>query len=108
MAGEIVFADRAADLLEHGQRLARRVQGLAPPPNEFARPGQGVDHVPLVLFGDRRKAHHLPILLRQHVTDQIVLVQPVHDQHDRPTLPVVEARVEGVVEPFVGRPPLGL
>ena len=108
MAGEIVFADRAADLLEHGQRLARRVQGLAPPPNEFARPGQGVDHVPLVLFGDRRKAHDFPILLCQHVTDQIVLVQPVHDQHDRPTLPVVEARVEGVVEPFVGRPPLGL
>jgi hypothetical protein len=28
----------------------------------------------LVLFGDRREAHNLPILLRQHMADQIVLL----------------------------------
>ncbi len=35
-------------------------------------------------------------------------MQPVHDQDDRPLLLVVEAAVERVVEPFVGRPALGL
>jgi hypothetical protein len=59
-------------------------------------------------LGDRRKAEDLPILLRQHVADQIVLVQPVHDQDDGARLLVVEARVEGMVEPLVGGPPLGL
>ena len=62
----------------------------------------------LVVLGDRRKAHDLPILLRQYVADQIVLVQPVHDHHDRTLLLVVEATVEGMVEPLVGRPPLAL
>jgi hypothetical protein len=43
LAGEIVFADPrdkpgdAADLLEHRQRLARRIQGLALPAGEDAR-----------------------------------------------------------------------
>jgi len=32
LAGDIVFADRLADLLEHVERFARRVQGLALPP----------------------------------------------------------------------------
>jgi hypothetical protein len=67
-----LFADRLADPLDHRQRLVRRVQGFAAMPGENPRPGQGVDQVPLVLFGDCRKAHEFPILLRQHVTDQIV------------------------------------
>jgi len=62
----------------------------------------------LVRFGDRRKAYDLPILLGLHMTDEIVLVQPVHDHDDRPVMLVVEARVEGVVEPLVGCPPLSL
>jgi len=84
------------------------VQGLATLSGEDPRAGQGVDPVDLVLFGDRRKAHHFPILLRLHMSDEIILVQPVHDHDDRPILLVVEARVEGVVEPLVGRSPLGL
>jgi hypothetical protein len=84
------------------------MQGLAARPGENSRTGQGVDAVDLVFFGDRRKAHDLPILLRLHMTDQIVLVQPVHDHDDRPVMLVVEARVESVVEPLVRRPPLGL
>ncbi len=35
-------------------------------------------------------------------------MQPVHDHDDRPGVLVVEAAVEGVVEPFVCRPALGL
>jgi len=41
------------------------------------------------------------------VADEIVLVQAVHDQYDGALLLVVEPTVEGMVEPLVGRPPLG-
>jgi hypothetical protein len=68
----------------------------------------GRDPVQLVLVGNRREPHDLPILLRQHVAHQIILVQPVHDQHDGAGKLVVEAAVEGVVIPFVGRPALRL
>jgi hypothetical protein len=89
-------------------RLALEMQGLALPPGEDPRAGQSVDLVPLVGLGDCREAHDLPILLPQHVADQIVLVQPVHDQNDRTLLLVVEPAVEGMVKPLVGRPPLDL
>ena len=36
LAGEIVLADRAADLLEHGERLALGMQGLAICPGDAA------------------------------------------------------------------------
>ena len=42
------------------------------------------------------------------MADQIILMQPVHDQHDRTFLLVVEPAVEGVVELFVDRLSLGL
>ena len=72
LAGEIVFADRAADMLEHGQRLALRVQCLAPPAGEILRPQHRIDDLGLVVLGDPRETHDLPRLLRQHVADEIV------------------------------------
>ena len=56
----------------------------------------------LVGFGDRRKAHDLPRLLREHVADEVVLVQPLHDDDDGAMPLVVEPAVEGVDEPLVG------
>jgi hypothetical protein len=108
LAGEIVFANGPADLLEHLGRLALGMQCLARPPREPPLPPHRLDHKGLVVLGDCREAHDLPILLAQNVADQIILVQPVHDQDDR-TLPlVIEATVEGMVEPLVCRPPLAL
>jgi len=43
----------------------------------------------LALLGDRRAAHDLPIFLGKYVPDQIVLVQPMHDQDDGTLLLVV-------------------
>jgi len=106
LARKIVFADRSADLLEHRERLARRVQGLAAPALKATPPQRAVDEDRLVLLGDRRQTDDLPVLLRQHVANQIVLVQPVHDQHDRTLLLVVQPAVEHVVEPFVGALPV--
>ncbi len=72
------------------------------------RPEERVDQLGLVVLGDCREAHDLPLLLRQHVADEIVFVQPVHDQDDGARQLVVQPAVEGVVEPFVRRLTLGL
>jgi hypothetical protein len=60
----------------------------------------------LVGFGDRWKAQDVPRLLRQHVADKIVLVQPLHDDDDGAVPLVVQTAVERVVKPLVGSPPL--
>jgi hypothetical protein len=68
LAGEIVFADRPADVLEGGKRLARGVQRLAQPPGEALRSPDRLDLVQLVGFGDCREAQDLPRLLLERVT----------------------------------------
>jgi len=103
LAGEIVLTDRAAELLQHLARLALGVQGFTRSAAKDLPPEHGLDPVPLVLVGNRRQAHDLPLLLGQYMAGEVVLVQPVHDQHDRPLPLVVEPAVEGVVVPFVGR-----
>ena len=72
------------------------------------RPNTVSNSVPFVLLGDRRQAHNLPLLLRQYMARQVVLVQPVHDQDDRTRKLVVQSAAERVVVPLVGRLPLGL
>src|SRR5262249_17505474 len=82
---------------EHRAGLAFRLQRLAAPPREMLRPQRRVDLLRLVRLGERREAHDLPRLLRQHMARQIVLVQSVHDQDDRTRELVVEPAVEGLV-----------
>ena len=48
------------------------VQCLAGPPGKRVRPQLRIEGVGLVVLDDRRKAHDLPILLRQHVAREIV------------------------------------
>ena len=60
----------------------------------------------LLGFGDRRKAQNLPGLLRKDVADEVVLVQPLHDDDDGAISLVVELAIKRVIEPFVGRLPL--
>jgi len=79
------------------------MQDLARAAAEGLLPEHGLDPVQLVVLGDRREAHHLPRLLRQYMAGEVILVQPVHDQHDGTGELVVEPAVEGVVVPFVRR-----
>jgi hypothetical protein len=72
LTGEIIFTDCPADLLEHPERLAFGVQCLAPAPGKMPRPPHRLDRPGLVLLGDCREAHDLPVLLGQHVADQII------------------------------------
>ena len=64
------------------------MQGLATGPGNETGLQRRLDQMGLVLLGDCRVANHPPRLLRQYVTDEILLVQPVHDQHD-PSPPLV-------------------
>jgi hypothetical protein len=52
------------------------VQGLALTAREASRFPDRLDVVLLVGFGDRRKAHDLPLLLPEDMADEIVFVQP--------------------------------
>src|SRR6266446_465238 len=67
LAGEIVLADRPADLLEHFGRLARGVQGLALLAAEGLLPEHPLELVQLVVIRDRRQTRHLPRLLRRAI-----------------------------------------
>ena len=49
-----------------------------------------------------------PVLLAEHVADEVVFVQPLHDDDDGAALLIVLPAVEGVVVPLVGGLPLRL
>jgi len=101
LAGKVVLANRATDVLQNGERLARRMQRLARTSGETSRSPDRLDRVHLVGFGDRWKAEDFPRLLAENVADEVVLVQPLHDDDDRATAFVVEPAVEGVEKPLV-------
>jgi hypothetical protein len=77
LAGKIVFAQGAAKLCQHLRRLALRLQGLARFAAKALPSEHGLDPVQFVRLRDRRQAHDVPILLRQHVTGEVVPVQSV-------------------------------
>jgi hypothetical protein len=107
LPGKIVLTDRTADMVEGGKRFAGGMQGLALMAGEAPRPPDRLDRVNLVVLGDRREAHDLPRLLPQDVTDEVILVQALHDDDNGALLLVVLPAVEGVVKPVVGGLPLG-
>ncbi len=102
MAGKVVLANGATDVSENEERLARRVQRLALTARKYCGPQIVSIACTLVGFGDRGKIHNLPWLLSEHVADQVVLVQPLHDDDNRAAAFVVEPAVEGVEIPLVG------
>ena len=96
------------DAVESVERLALGMQRFTAPAGEPSRSPDRLVLVHLVGFGDRRKAHDLPRLLGEHMANEIILVQPLHDDDDGAVALVVEPAVEGVVKPVVGRLPLGV
>jgi len=108
LSGKVVFADCPPDVFQGFERLAIGVQGLALTPREASRSPNRLDLVRLLGFGNRRKAQNLPGLLREDVADEVVFVQPLHDDDDGAVPLVVEPAVEGMVVPIVGGLPLRL
>src|SRR6516162_4225121 len=102
LAREIVFPERPPDAVEGVERLALGVQRLTLPAPEASRSPDRLDPVHLIDFSDRWKSAHLPWLLGEHMADEVVLVQPLHDNHDRAGAFVIEPAVQRVGEPVVG------
>src|SRR5216683_7255283 len=83
---------------------AARDRGARPRPDaarSIAVP-KSLDLVRLLGFGNRRKAQNLPRLLPEDVADEVVFMQPLHDDDDGAVALVVEPAVEGMVVPIVG------
>ena len=89
LTGEMVFADGPTDTGEGVKRLPVGMQRVAPAAPGRAHSPDRLEPVLLIGFGDGRKAEHLPLLLRENMADQIVLVQPLHDDDDGSSLLVV-------------------
>jgi len=77
------------------QRLTLPVPKASQSPDRF-------DPVHLVGFSDRRNAHDLPRLLGEHMADEVVLVQPLHDDDYPAGAFVIEPAVQRVGKPFIG------
>ena len=60
----------------------------------------------LVLLGDGRETEDLPRLLAKDVADEVIFMQPLHDDDDGAMPLVILPAVESVVEPFVAGAPL--
>ena len=60
------------------------MQGFTLPAGKGSWSPDRLDPVHLVRFGDRRKAHDLPLLLGEDMADQVVFVQPLHDDDNGP------------------------
>src|SRR6516165_4590940 len=102
-----IFRSRAISLIDLPlTRCSRRIRPIVSTtsiprhPLETKRAAQQ-SRIQGVNFGRRSPGSGVKFARRN------TLVQPVHDQDDCPLLLVVEATVEGMVEPLVGRPPLG-
>src|SRR5208282_2896804 len=59
------------------------------------------DDVALVDFRDRGQRDDFPAFLFEDMADQVVFMQPLHDDDDRSPVLFVEARVKRIVEPIV-------
>src|SRR6202035_1081712 len=70
----------------------------------FERPAseRRLDDMPFVCLGDRGKRDEVPAFSWRDVPDEIVFVQPLHDDDDYALGFVVQAGIERSVKPFVG------
>ena len=67
------------------KRLARRT-------NEAPSPVRRLERHAFRLLGNRREGQNRPIVLREHMTNEIILMQALHDDDDAAGSLVVEAR----------------
>src|SRR5450755_581755 len=67
-----------------------------------------LNYVVFLLLGDCRKANDPPLALLHHVSDQVILMQALHDNDDAAGALVIESAVKSVVVPLIYRRPLGV
>jgi hypothetical protein len=91
LAGEIVLAHVDADSFQRFERFALRVKRRASHSRERLAAEGRLDEMLFGDFGERREGDDLLLLLLENMADQIVLVQPLHDDDDRAANLIVEA-----------------
>lgn len=47
------------------------------------------------------KRKHVPFLLGQHMTHEIIFMKTLHDQNDDPARLVIEPTIEGIIVPII-------
>ena len=57
--------------------------------------------MPFVFLGDGRETQQPPASLLHNVPDQVVLMQPLHDDDDAARILIIEPAVQGVVVPGI-------
>ena len=55
----------------------------------------------LVLLRDGRETKHVPLFLLQHMPDQVILMQALHDKNDGARYLIIEAADKRVIVPIV-------
>jgi hypothetical protein len=82
LAGKIIFAEARADPAQRLQGFSLGMQRLAGPSFERPASERRLDDMPFVGLGDRGKREDVPAFSSQDVADEIVFVQPLHDDDD--------------------------
>src|SRR5207248_5731791 len=103
LRGEVVLADRFSDMSQGRFGFALRMENVADCALEQASPERTDDVVHLFGFSDRGKHQYVPAFLLQDMTDQVVLMQPLHNDDDAAPRLVIEPAEERVVVPFIDR-----
>jgi hypothetical protein len=108
LAREIVFPHALPHSRQRRERFACGVEGLAFRTSELGIAQNAFDHVSLVFLGNRWEAKDVPVFLVKDMSDQIVLMQALHDHDNGARGLVVEAAQQRIVVPFVDRVAPGL
>jgi len=102
LAREVILANDLPMSIQDLEGLALRVKNI--PNSSYVlyllsqRSPIGKD---LFFFRNCGKTNHRPPLMFENMTDEIVLVKPLHDDNDAAGLLVVEPTQEGVIVPAV-------
>lgn len=101
LPGKVVLAERPAYSLEHRQGFSLRMERFTDSASHRTGLIEGFDDVSFIFFRDGGKSHVLPVFLLQNVPNQIVLMQPLHNNKDAAGLLVIQSAIESVVIPLV-------
>jgi hypothetical protein len=71
------------------ERLSFWVEGVSCSTPELSLAIGSLDQISFIVVGYRWERQHFPTFALQHMTDQVIFMQPLHDQNDAPGALVV-------------------
>jgi len=101
LAGKVILSGVFANNVERKFRFPFRLEDLTGLALKCPLPPRTLDNMRFVFLRYRRKRQDVPISLLHYVADQVVLVQPLHDNNDYTGFFIVEATKKSVAVPVV-------